>query len=128
LLQLAANNENIVFTGSVMGIDKEVLLENCFVNCLVSSSEGMPISLLEAMVHNKPCIVSDIPAIREIMPQGSAHWCAVGDVDNIAQCMNYIENNPSSINVDSEDMLQYVRNNHAWEKISERYASYIKSL
>ena len=38
LRELASKNKNIIFVGSVMGVDKECLLKNCFVNCLVSSS------------------------------------------------------------------------------------------
>ena len=128
LMQLAGNNKNIVFTGSVIGADKETLLKNCFVNCLVSSSEGMPISLLEAMIYGKPCIVTDIPAIREIMPKNWACWSAVGDVDMLSQQMSYIEEHYSIIVESGDEMSQYVKRHHAWENISKRYASYVASL
>lgn len=128
LRQLAKSNRNIVFVGRVMGDDKECLLKNCFVNCLVSSSEGMPISLLEAMAYGKPCIVSDIPAIREILIPDWALWCNVGDVDSLVQQMDRAEKACDVEGTLRDEISQYVVNNHSWDHIASLYIRYLYAL
>lgn len=56
----AKENPNIILTGFVQGEELEELYSNCFLYCLPSDVEGMPISLLEAMSYGKNCLVSDI--------------------------------------------------------------------
>ena len=90
--EIAKENKNIIFSGIVMEDDKVNLLKNCYANCLVSSSEGMPISLLEAMIYAKPCIVTDIPAIKEITEESLGYWCKVRDIETLCTQLSVIEN------------------------------------
>ena len=128
LQDLAEGNENIIFVGRVMGDDKDCLLKNCFINCLVSSSEGMPISLLEAMAYGKPCIVTDIPAIREVMQEKWGYWCKVKDVDSLQRQMEYVEGNYEKTVDLGHHMADYIAKHHTWDKISERYINYLSFI
>ena len=125
---LAKENPDVVFVGSVMGVDKECFLKNCFVSCLVSSSEGMPIYLLESMAHGKPCIVTDIPAIREVMQDEWGYWCKVKDVDSLQRQMEYVEENYKQTVDLGHHMVDYIENYHTWDKISERYINYLSFI
>lgn len=127
LLALAQNNQNIIFVGRVMGEDKEHLLKYSYVNCLVSSSEGMPLSLLEAMSYGKPCIVSDIPAIRELIDDEWGYWCQVKDVDSTAEQMRNVESIDNISDV-GKKMADYVLEHHTWDNIAAKYKSYIQTL
>lgn len=128
LCKLAEGNKSIIFVGRVMGDDKEYLLQNCFINCLVSSSEGMPISLLEAMAYGKPCIVTDIPAIREIMQENWGYWCKAKDVDSLQEQMQYAEKNyEHTLNL-GHHMAEYIAEHHTWDKISEQYLNYLSLI
>lgn len=124
---LADCNPNIIFTGIVLGDDKETLLKNCYANCLVSSSEGMPISLLEAMIYAKPCIVSDIPAIREIMEDDWGYWCKVQDTDTLCAQMQHLENEHSAAKEKGILMKESVLNNNLWEKVAQKYIDYLNN-
>ena len=128
LKEIAKGNKNIIFAGIVMGDDKETLIRNCYANCLVSSSEGMPISLLEAMIHAKPNIVTDIPAIREIMENDWGYWCKVQDRDSLCSQMEQIENEYPLAKEKGIIMKEYVTNNNLWEIITERYIQYLNSI
>jgi glycosyltransferase involved in cell wall biosynthesis len=128
LRNMAQENENIIFVGPVMGDDKEHLLAHSFANCLVSSSEGMPLSLLEAMSYSKPCIVSDIPAIREVLKDDWGQWCTAGDVNSLIEQMARVEARYNEVIEKCPNMSAYVLNNHTWDRIAERYTSYILSL
>lgn len=128
LRSLTQNDKHIHFVGIVLGNDKETLLKNCFVNCLVSSNEGMPISLLEAMVYAKPCIVTDIPAIREVVDDQSGYWCEVGNDEDIKNQMAIIEGNYNiAVNMANE-MALYVKENHLWDNIAIKYCEYASSI
>lgn len=54
------NDDRIMMTGFVQGKELEELYSNCFLYCLPSDVEGMPLSLLEAMSYGCNCLVSDI--------------------------------------------------------------------
>ena len=60
----------ILFTGPVYGDLKEELLSNTRAFLLPSALEGLPITLLEAMSHARPCLVSDIPPHRDVIVDG----------------------------------------------------------
>lgn len=128
LIECAKSNPNIIFVGRVMGNDKEFLLKNCFVNCLVSSSEGMPISLLEAMAYGKPCIVSDIPAIHEVVQYDWVKWCNARDINSLADQMSVSESNYNATISSGKEMANYIMKNHTWDKIAQRYIDYIIQL
>lgn len=60
-IEKMANKDNrIIMTGFVQGKELEELFSNCYLYCLPSDVEGMPISLLEAMSYGCRCLVSDI--------------------------------------------------------------------
>ena len=128
LKDLAKDNPNIMFIGPVMGNDKETLIKNCYASCLVSSSEGMPISLLEAMQYAKPCIVTEIPAIQEIIKKEWGYWCKIRDIDTLKEQMNALENEyPNACN-NGEKMKRHLLENYTWDKIAKKYIEYLNSI
>lgn len=127
LLHLCQDQQNIIFVGSVMGEDKEYLLKYSFANCLVSSSEGMPLSLLEAMIYGKPCIVTDIPSIHEIMKEEWGIWCPVQDIDAITSQMTSLESNYTDFIQINTDMHNHIMKHHTWDNIAQKYINHIKT-
>jgi len=67
LKRIAASHPDIVFTGNVMGAEKEELLTNALLFVLPSSLEGLPIVLMEARNYGLGCLASDIPPHREVI-------------------------------------------------------------
>lgn len=128
LQQLANKNKNIIFVGGVTGDDKECLLRNCFVNLLVSSSEGMPISLLEAMAYGKSSIATDIPAIREIVKDDWCYWCKVKDIDSLYLQFINAENNHAEAGSFKKEIAEYIVEHHTWNNIAQEYISYLVSI
>ena len=60
-------NRNIILRGFVQGQELDELYSNCFLYCLPSDVEGMPISLLEAMSYGKNCLVSNIEENTQVV-------------------------------------------------------------
>lgn len=60
-----------------------------------SHSEGSSLVVLEAMAHNVPCLVSDIPALRELADQGrrmALFHC--GDADSLTNAIRKLQATP----------------------------------
>jgi glycosyltransferase involved in cell wall biosynthesis len=62
----------VVRPGLVGGEPKAELLANALAVVSAATQEGLPIALLEAMSHGRPCIASDIPGHREAAGDSAA--------------------------------------------------------
>lgn len=126
LYALASGDDRVVFPGVVAGSDKEALLNACKAYCLVSSSEGFPIALLEAMAHENICICSDITACKEVLSDLLGLWCKVGDECAIWENMQLIESSPESYHDLNRQVRKRVEENFTWDKISDQYLKYLE--
>lgn len=89
LKKLAARHNvdrNIEFTGAVE--DVATYLENADIFVSASRSEGMPVSILEAMAWNIPVIASDIAGNRNVVMQNKTGF--LFELDNTEELVNTI--------------------------------------
>ena len=63
----ARSNPNIIFTGFQSGRTLEELFSGAHLYLHASSKEGLPITVLEAMSHTLPALLSDIPEHQELI-------------------------------------------------------------
>lgn len=68
LKERAKRNKHIIFTGELSGNILGELYSNARLYIQASESEGLSISLLEAMSYGCPVLVSDIAENREVLP------------------------------------------------------------
>jgi glycosyltransferase involved in cell wall biosynthesis len=77
------------FTGRQTGAEVREWLQASDVFALVSSNEGLPCSLLEAMSVGLPSVVSDIPAnVQLVETEVHGLHAALGSPDHIAGALN----------------------------------------
>lgn len=126
LYSLARGDERIIFPGTVSGRDKEQLLSSCKAYCLVSSSEGFPIALLEAMAYGNICLCSDIPACKEVLSESMGFWCKVNDEQSLWDNMQKIESSSESYEDLKCRVRKRVEDSLTWEKISSQYIEYLQ--
>ena len=127
LHSLADGDDNIVFTGAVYGADKATLLRHCTAFCIPSTIEGLAITLLEAMSYGRVCIASNIPSNREGLGDNGI-WVPAEDVDTLAEKINFVVDNYSSLAYLGEQNFERVAQNFTWDSVAKRYAEYISSL
>ena len=125
--RLAEEDSRIKFVGPVLGADKDTLLRHCFAYCMVSSSEGFPISLLEAMSYGKRCICSDIKPNIEALGKNLGNWCNVGSVKDITQSMTDMENDMNRIEKEKQ-IKNRVEMNFTWESSAKAFIEYITTI
>lgn len=84
---------NITFAGFVSDFDERYQNADLFV--LPSHSEAMPQSVLEASAYGLPCLLSDIPAHRELSEEGAAALLyKVGDAAALREAVLTLQRSP----------------------------------
>ncbi|MCC8071298.1 MAG: glycosyltransferase family 4 protein [Bacteroidales bacterium] len=126
LHELAADNENVIFTGAVYGDDKECLLQNCYSLCLPSTIEGLSISLLEAMSYGRPVIASDIQANREGLGD-NALWVEPEDVDTLSAQLLYSLSHKDEMEKMGEKNLTRVKEHFTWPIVVDKYLAFVNN-
>lgn len=124
---LGSDCDRVIFTGVVYGTDKNTLLRNCFAFCIPSTIEGLAITLLEAMSYARLCIASDIPANREGLGDNGI-WVKAEDERDLAEKLLDTTENYASLSHLEKANYERVKRHFTWDRISARYADYLKSL
>ena len=113
----ASEDSRIVMTGFVQGQELEELYSNCYLYCLPSDIEGMPISLLEAMSYGKNCLVSNI----EENVQVTANYAASFEKSNSEDLKNKLQQCLEGKNRKMPDEISsYILNKYNWDNVVEQ--------
>lgn len=111
------DNSNIIMTGFVQGKELEELFSNCYIYCLPSDVEGMPISLLEAMSYGKNCLISDIE--ENVQVGGNyATTFKKSNVEDLTEKLNQMLEGKCLKN--AEEISKYVLNKYNWDDVVKR--------
>lgn len=78
------------------------------VYAMPSRSEGMPVSLLEAVMLKRPVLLSNIPVFKELFEEEDASFFELENIDSLTQAVKKIDSNAS-------------------EYIDNAYAKFVKS-
>lgn len=108
------DNKNIIMTGFVQGEELEELYSNCYLYCLPSDIEGMPISLLEAMSYGKNCLISNIEENKQVCG-GYGYTFKKGDIRDFKEKLdNLLKENKL---IESDILKNYVTEKYNWGEI-----------
>ncbi len=110
------DNLNIIMTGFVQGEELEELYSNCFIYCLPSDIEGMPISLLEAMSYGRKCLVSDIDENTEVCKEFATTF-KKSNVEDLKEKLKVCLNNENR--KDENEISEYILNKYNWDNVVE---------
>lgn len=117
LREISANDDRILFTGFVKEQVMEELYSNCYVYCLPSRLEGMPISLLEALSFGNCCLTSNIPECTEVLGNFGFHFPS-GSVADLRTVLQMLCDFPELV----EDRRNRVRmdfTHHTWDEVTD---------
>jgi len=119
LVQSAAGDGRILFTGHVQGRELEELYSNAYVFCLPSDLEGMPMALLEAMSFGNCCLISDIPECTEAAGDGALTFRRA-DQEDLREKLKFLLASESTVREFRAKAADAVCRKYRWEDVVER--------
>lgn len=100
--------------------DVPILMASWDLFVLPSLSEGLSLSVLEAMAAGLPLVVSDLPSMREVVIQGKSGFCSQPrDISGLAAAIIQIAKDPAKARQMGEYNHQRVRRSFGIEQMIE---------
>jgi glycosyltransferase involved in cell wall biosynthesis len=127
LKTLASQDDSIVFTGFQRGDTLEGLYMGARFTVHPSTSEGLPIVVLEAMSYGKAVITSDIPEHEEVLPDNSLMF-ATGDSEALADRILELVADPMKAAAAGHLNRIAVEEDYHWPTIARETAGLYQSL
>ncbi|CAM3609759.1 glycosyltransferase [Arcobacter aquimarinus] len=113
-------HKNVIFYGEIDGFND---FKNYDIFALISDSEGLPLSALEAMSSKLPIILSDVGGCFELIDENG-----ILVKNNIDEIKNAIINTISNNNKFSEKSLKLFNNSYNLELNRNSYINYYKDI
>ena len=108
------DDNRIIMTGFVQGQELEELYSNCYLYCLPSDIEGMPISLLEAMSYGCNCLVSDIEENTQVTEEYAMIF-EKGNSDDLKEKLeNFLK---STYKIENKEIRSYILSKYNWNQV-----------
>lgn len=110
----------VYYHGEVLGKEKEEAYINANIYVLPSLSEGMPLTVLEALSYGLPCIVTPQTNMGELIEKHHAGWVTKADIKSITNALltayaDYISNGETYIRNAFDAVAPY-----DWSKIASK--------
>ena len=126
LKKKASENHNIILTGFLKGQPLHELYTHAGLFVLPSYYEGLPIVLLEAMSYRLSCIVSDIPANRNI-DLDEDRFFKTGDVTLLRGKIDKYVNEPWGEDA-IRDQIDLISTKYNWSMVAEETMKVYKKI
>lgn len=111
--------DDVVLPGYVSGRPLEELYAHCAFYVLPSLVEGLPISLIEAMGHARPVLVSDIPENLEVAG-GIGMRFKAGDTEDLARAIERMTRMPAGeLERMGGDGRRRVEREYLWDAVTD---------
>jgi glycosyltransferase involved in cell wall biosynthesis len=124
--RLGLSNENVRFEGRIEPAEIPLWMKIADVFALVSHSEGFSCALIEAMSTGLACVVSDIPANRQLISYDEQGFLTpVGDSDAIAAAiLSLLEDEFLRARM-GQKARQTILDSYTIDKVRDRYEALI---
>lgn len=116
LKEKTRDNSNIIFTGFVQGQELDELYSNSYIYVLPSDSEGMPLSLLEAMSYNNCCVTSDIKECSTVIENKGVTF-KKSDVDDLTLKLQKLCDNTDIVRKYKKESQKFILGKYNWDFI-----------
>lgn len=128
LNELADSRENVVFTGNLMGSELRSVFSNAYLFVQPSESEGLSISILEAMSYGVPILVSDIKENLDVA-EDIGEIFKVNDIIDLKNKLDKLINHKVDFSLRTEAAKKLIEIKYNWEIIAQKTISlYIRLL
>lgn len=119
LLEMAKDDDRIVFTGFVTGQTVTELYSNAYIFAIPSNLEGMANALLEAMSYGNCCLVSDIPENTEVV-NDKAVWHRKSSEQDIYDKLQMLLDSPDEVARYKDEAAPYILERYSWDRVVDQ--------
>lgn len=118
-------DDRVVFTGPVHPdrVAGHLALSDVF--CLVSSYEGMPMVVLEAMLAGKAVVATDRWGQRDLLAGGAGVLVPVDDIPATARALEALVRDPERRRLLGDAARDRVTREYSWDRIARRYLALV---
>lgn len=125
--ELAKDNSNIIFTGPVEGRVLDELYSNAFLYVLPSDSEGMPLTLLEAMSYGNCVLVSDIPECLDVIDEHGLSF-TTNNVNDLYKKLEYALMHKNVVKELKSKSASFILRKYNWDKVVDQTIALYEEL
>ena len=119
--------DHVQFLGQRKDIPELLRAADCFI--LPSTSEGLPLSILEAQASGTPVLAAPTAGIPEVVIDGRTGFLvAAVDADGYAHRLFYLLRNPTQYSQIADRAYANVMRDHSWKTYIERVWEIYQSL
>ena len=119
-------DERVIFPGEIYGDILGEVWDGAYAVVHPSVTEGMSLSLLEAMAHRRCVIVSDIPENAEVVGESGVRFRS-GDVEDLCRAIERVDGNPAMTASEGEKAVARVDEAYNWDNIVDSLEETYKS-
>ena len=119
-------NSEVRFTGSTKDVEKYLLQANLF--CLFSKSEGLPISIVEAMRAGLPIIGSNVAGIPEQIIDEKTGYVVEIDERKLSERLKYVVEHKELLPQMGKASYELFQKNFTIEVMVSKYANIYKAV
>ena len=112
--------DRVLFVGSVDDQELSVLYANAAAFVFPSSFEGFGLPPIEALAKGTPVIVSDIPVMREVLPEDGVFFFKSEEKDGMISAIEAVLADLPKAKSEAARGGQTVRERHQWEDAAKR--------
>jgi glycosyltransferase involved in cell wall biosynthesis len=127
LHQKGADNPNIIFTGYQTGRELKALFANAYLAVHPSESEGLPISILDAMAYGKTVLASDIPENMEVTRSYGISFHNRDSAD-LKEKLEFLLQNPDQVCRLGLKAKDFVLAEYHWDDVADAVSGLYQSL
>ncbi len=116
---ISKGRENIIFTGTQTGEAMEQLFSHAYLFVQPSESEGMSLSLLEAMGHGLTPLVSDIKENTDVIEEDGFSFASKSVADLRAK-LAYLLSRPEEVEKIGKLAKKRIQDEFSWDSIAKK--------
>ena len=124
---IAKGRENIIFTGAQTGETMEQLFSHAYLFVQPSESEGMSLSLLEAMGHGLTPLVSDIKENLDVIENDGFSFVSKS-VTDLRDRLAYLLSQPKEVERVGQLAKKRIQDEFSWDSIALKTIELYKSV
>jgi glycosyltransferase involved in cell wall biosynthesis len=119
---------NVIFIGKVPNDKIVPYLSISDVFCLLSSYEGLPVAILEAMASGTAILTSKVSGMVDLIDDAKDGFLTrVDDIGHVAEKLRLLVSRPEMVRVMGENAQNKAVGNYDWNLVADKYIGLFKS-